>query len=793
MSPHAHASEYGAAPEHRRGQSKQGQLGLEPGIVFHDHPEGKTDNRKASEDRQATAEKYSEKNSEGAHAAGMIRRANYLNSTMRIITARRTEPTRTPRRFPGLLLSALALGGASLALATSDESPEPLRIADSHRDTARGVVLYSERKHYEQIEVDDSLSEAALRRFIDLLDGQRLYFLRNQEAYFLRIYGDRLDDAMRLGQLDPIFDIYRLFRKRMTSYFDFALEYMDTEPNLNTDRAWILDREETPRPASHAEMEDLWRNRVRHELINLVLDDRSYEEAVEALRKRYDRQRKSLFGQDSDDVFAAYMNAFTRTLDPHSNYFSPNNFEEYRIQMSRAYYGVGASLGIVDDYVLVQEVLSGGPAEQDGRLRAGDRITGVDGSAGGELIDVVGWPLDDVVELIRGPADTPVVLRILPGGEAAGSDSFLLELTRGRVRLQGAEKELLTTERNGENVNVGVIRIANFYFDMEGRDAGLEDYPSSTRDVKRLIEELKSEGAESLILDLRHNGGGHLSEAISLAGLFVGKGPVVQVRETGERPQVLPNRVQPPVWDGPLVVLVDRLSASASEILAAAIQDYGRGVVVGQRTFGKGTVQHIFSIRRRGEPMPGRLTLTIGKYYRVTGESTQHRGVSPDITLPAAVATLPDRLITEEIGESASENALPWDTIRKTNFPGQTVDGATLTLLTANHEKRESEDSDWRMLLSRIKAIQEMTERESEPIHLDRRREDQAMRRAQRLAMTNEWLQENDLPAIESLEELREMDLPDVALEQASEVAADLVRLQVASTSPPAAANSSLQ
>ncbi len=760
---------------------------------------------------------------------------------MRIITARQPEFTKTTRRLPGVLLSALALGAASLALATSGESPEPLRITDSHRETARGVVFYSERKHYEQIEVDDRLSEATLRNFIDLLDGQHGYFLKNQEAYFLAKYGSRLDDAMRRGQLDPVLEIYRLFRERMTSYFDFALEYMDTEPDLNTERTWILDREDTPRPASQAEMNDVWRDRVRHELINLVLRDRSYDEAVdalrershdeavealgershdeavealrersyekavealrersyekavEALRERYARQRKSLFAQDSDDVFAVFMNAFTHALDPHSTYFSPNNFEEYRIQMSRAYYGVGASLTMEDDHVLVQEVLSGGPAEEDGRLRAGDRITGVDGSASGELIDVVGRRLDDVVELIRGPADTPVVLRILPGGEAAGSESFLLELTRGRVRLEGAKKELLTTQRNGENVNVGVIRIANFYFDMEGRKAGLKDYPSSTRDVKRLIKELKSEGAESLILDLRHNGGGHLNEAISLAGLFVGQGPVVQVREPAARPQVFRNRVQAPAWDGPLVVLVDRLSASASEILAAAIQDYGRGVVVGQRTFGKGTVQNIYQISRRNEPMPGRLTLTIGKYYRVTGESTQHRGVSPDITLSAAVATLPDQVITDEIGESASDNALPWDTIRETEYPGQTVDGATLNLLAANHQRRESEDPDWRMLLGRIKVLQEMTERESEPIHLDRRREDQAARRAQWLAMTNEWLQEYELPPIEGLEALREMDLPDVALEQASEVAADLVGLQVASTSPPAAASSSLQ
>ena len=691
-----------------------------------------------------------------------------------------------------MFLSALALGAAFVALAAPGDLPEALRITDSHRDTAQGVVFYAERKHYEQIKVDDSLSEATLSNFIDLLDGQRLYFLRHQEAYFLKKYGSRLDDAMRLGQLDPIFEIYRLFRTRMSSYFDFALEYLESAPDLNTERTWTLDREDLPRPASQAEIDEVWRDRVRHELINLVLGERSYQEAVEALRKRYIRQRKTLFAQDSDDVFAAFMNAFTHALDPHSTYLPPSNYEEYRIQMSKAYYGVGASLTMEDDLVIVQEVLSGGPADKDGRLRAGDRITGVDGSASGEVNDVVGWQLDDVVELIRGPADTPVVLRILPGGDSAGSDSFMLELIRGRVRLDGVEKELLSVERDGAQLNIGVIQVPNFYYDFEGKKAGLKDYPSSTRDAKRLIDELKAEGVESLILDLRRNGGGHLNEAISMAGLFVGEGPVVQVRESNLRAQVYGSSDQPPVWDGPLVVLVDRLSASASEILAAAIQDYGRGVVVGQRTFGKGTVQNIYQIGRRNEPMPARLTLTMGKYYRVTGESTQHRGVSPDITLSAAIATLPDQVLSDEIGESASDNALSWDTITETEYPGRTVDGATVTVLTANHQRREAEDSNWRMLLGRIKVIQELKERESEPIHLERRRQDQAARRTQRMAMTNEWLQENDLPPIESLEELRAMDLPDVALEQASEVAADLVRLQAASASSPTAASSSL-
>ena len=715
---------------------------------------------------------------------------------MRIITAHKAGKSRAASLA---LRGALALGAAALAAGAaqglpSGEVPETLRVTDAHRQAAVQVLAYAERAHYEQISVDDTLSQRTLRNYIDLLDGQKLYFLSNQEEYFLRRYGGNLDDAMRRGELNPIFDIYRLFRARMESYFDFAGEYLDSEPDLNTGRTWIFDREDLARPASQAEMDELWRDRVRHELINLILGERSYAEAAEALRKRYDRQRKSLYAQDSDDVFAFFMNAFTNALDPHSNYFSPHNYEEYRIQMSRAYHGVGASLGMEDDYVLVREVLPGGPAEKDGRLRTGDRITGVDSSGTGEVTDVVGWRLDDVVELIRGSAGTPVVLRILPGGEAAASESFLLDLTRGRVRLAGAEKELLEVPRDGASFSVGVITIPNFYHDMDGREAGIEDYPSSTRDVRRLLEELKDEGAQSLVLDLRRNGGGHLNEAISLAGLFVGQGPVVQVRDSGLRTQILRNRRQSPAWEGPLVVLVDRLSASASEILAAVIQDYGRGVVVGQRTFGKGTVQNIYQIPRRSDEMPGRLTLTMGKYYRVTGESTQHRGVDPDITLSAAgvelPAVFPSQIIGDEVGESASDNALPWDTIPQTDYPGRSVDDATLSTLAASYQKRESEDPEWRRVMGRIRTMQQVAEPESAPIHLESRRAEDEARRAQRVAMTNEWLKSHDLPAIESLEELRGMELPDVALEQASEVAADLVRLQAASS--PETATSSL-
>ena len=373
-----------------------------------------------------------------------------------------------------------------------------------------------------------------------------------------------------------------------------------------------------------------------------MLTGKTWEETAELLQARYERLLRRVEQITSNDVFETFMNAVAHTVDPHSSYLSPRNSEEYRIQMSLSYDGIGASLQLEDDYVTVINVIAGGPAQIDGQLKPQDRITAVGQGELGEFVDVIGWRLDDVVDLIRGPGGSLVRLQILPAGAVPGTPESILPLIRDSVKLeeQAAKSDRLEVSHEGNLYNVGVIRVPSFYLDYAARARGEESYTSTTRDVSRLVDELQDQGIDGLVIDLRQNGGGHLSEATELSGLIIERGPVVQLRQTRGNIEILDDPIPGVVYDGPLAVLVDRYSASASEIFAAAIQDYERGVVIGQQTFGKGSVQNLFSLDQfMRAPGYGQLTLTIGKYYRVTGGSTQRRGVIPDIELPSLVDT----------------------------------------------------------------------------------------------------------------------------------------------------------
>ena len=389
------------------------------------------------------------------------------------------------------------------------------------------------------------------------------------------------------------------------------------------------------------------------------------------------------------------MNSYARAYDPHSSYFSPRSSEEYRIQMSLNYDGIGASLQLVDDYVTIMNVIEGGPAAVAGTLSVKDRITGVGQGKEGPVTDVLGWRIDDVVQLIRGRAGTQVRLQVLPAGAAPGTPEKTLEFTRNKVTLeaQAAQKELRTIKRGGKEIRVGVINVPAFYQDVEAQNSGDKEFRSTTRDVRRLINELKAEKIDGLVLDLRGNGGGYLPEATALTGLFVDKGPVVQLKVTTGELEVQDDPEPGVAYSGPLAVLVDRFSASASEIFAGAIQDYHRGVVLGQRTFGKGTVQNLVPLDRWSpRPVNGQLTVTIGKFYRVTGESTQHRGVEPDVTLPSQIDM-------EEFGESALEGALPWDRIPGVPVP-QRRQGAAAEHRRARHRRKDARGPGSRLSLA---------------------------------------------------------------------------------------------
>ncbi len=653
------------------------------------------------------------------------------------------------------------------------EETEGLTATDRHADVSRKVTELIERFHYARPRLDNSLSSAILDRYLDTLDGNRLYFLSADVGGFSR-YRYSLDENVREGELDGVFEIFNRFRQRSEERVAYALQLLETEPDFSIEESFVFDRSELPWARSEQELNEIWRKRVKNDGLSLVLAGKSWEEAAEVLAKRYERMLKRVTQVKADDVFETFMNAYAHTMDPHSSYLSPRNSEEYRIQMSLSYDGIGASLQLTDDYVTVMDVIPGGPAYLDGQLKPQDRITAVGQGEGGELVDVIGWRLDDVVQLIRGPGGSAVRLQILPGGAIPGTPEQVIALVRDKVKLEAQAAKSSTVEipgRNGEIQKIGVIDVPSFYQDYAARSRGDEDYTSTTRDVERLIGELEQQGIDGLIMDLRGNGGGHLSEATALSGLFIKRGPVVQLKETHGKVQVLDDPTPSAVYDGPLAVMVDRFSASASEIFAAAIQDYERGVVLGQQTFGKGSVQNLFSLDRfmRGEGH-GQLTLTIGKYYRVTGGSTQHRGVNPDIAFPSAVDA-------ETVGESTRDTALPWDQIRPTRFYADGSLDPAIAMLSRNHESRAAGDPDFINLIDDIEAFSDVRTRKSVSLKLADREAERAGLREQRLERENARRGALGLEPLATAEELEELEPRDVLLDEAAKIVAELAQL----------------
>jgi len=684
-----------------------------------------------------------------------------------------------------ILAAVLAVWSLSASGATPVVNvQEELAPVARHEKIGQLVTEFIQKSHYRHASVDDELSSKVLDRYIKALDNNRMYLKASDVAAFEK-NRYRLDDMVRSEPLDPVFEMFEVYRTRVRQRLKFALSMLETEPDFSIDEEYIFDREELPWLETSEQLDELWRKRVKNDALSLALADKNWEETQEVLEKRYSRFLKRMDQVKSDDVFETFMNAFAHTLDPHSSYLSPRNSEEYRIQMSLSYFGIGASLQIEDDYVMVINIIPGGPAAIDGVLQPKDRITAVAQGEDGELVDVVGWRLDDVVQLIRGEAETVVRLQIRPAGGLPGAEEKVLSLTRNQVKLeeQAAKSEIITVPRDGRDWRIGVIEVPSFYRDYRALSTGDKNYTSTTKDVKRLIGELEDQGIEGLVIDLRDNGGGHLTEATALSGLFIDNGPVVQLRNSNGRISRLddPDPVPRVAYNGPLAVLVNRYSASASEIFAAAIQDYARGIIIGQRTFGKGTVQNLYSldqyVRRPDDEGLGQLTLTIGKYYRVTGESTQHRGVNPDITLPSHI----DAAL---VGESVRESALPWDTIRTTKFrPGEPLD-STISSLSASHNRRSQGDPDFRYLVDGIRDIEEVRARISVSLNIEKRTKEREKSMNRRLERENARRAALQLEPIATVEELENMDMPDVHLDQAAGIVTDMAVLREIEVTP---------
>jgi carboxyl-terminal processing protease len=692
---------------------------------------------------------------------------------------------KTSRRAAGWIAASVLATLAVLALAQSGSARAPAPAAtalpagalaptDAQKATARKVGRILEEAHYSRAPIDKKMSEQVFNRYLDMLDGQRSYFLAGDIADFQQ-YKFKFDDMIRTGDVEPAFAIFARFQQRNRERVQEALTLLKTEPDWTLNESFEFDRQKSPWAASENEMNDLWRKRVKNDVLSQMLGGKQWPEAQEILRKRYEHVLKRIDQVTAEDVFANLMNAYARSFDPHSSYFSPRDSEEYRIQMSLNYEGIGASLQLVDEYVTIMNVIEGGPAAAAATLNTNDRITGVGQGHEGEIKDVIGWRLDDVVQLIRGKAGTTVRLQVLPAGAAPGSPEKTLEFVRNKVTLetQAAHKEVKNITRDGHNLKIGVITVPGFYQDIAAQNAGDQNYRSTTRDVLRLLNELKADNVQGIVLDLRGDGGGYLPEATALTGLFIDHGPVVQLKDTSGRLEVLDDPQPSAAYNGPLAVLVDRFSASASEIFAGAIQDYHRGIILGQRTFGKGTVQNLVPLDRWSQkPVSGQLTVTIGKFYRVTGESTQHRGVEPDVPLPSPIDM-------KEVGESALEAALPWDRIAGVPFQASAAVAPTLPVSTlmSDEDLRAQKDPDYRWLVSDIAAIDTVREQKTVSLNLKARREERAHQDKERLERENSRRAAKNLPPFKSVDEIDKdkSELPDVVLSQAAEIMADMV------------------
>ena len=595
-----------------------------------------------------------------------------------------------------------ALLGLLVALSSAGISPAISSVstltAEAHHDrTLKLINYFVERYHYRKTKLDDLLSSQILDRYLDALDVNRSYFLANDIEFF-ESYRYELDDYLNAQDSEPLFGIFNVYRSRVLNRIDYALDLLETPFDFSVDEIYPFDRTKAPWAVDSADLDDLWRRRVKNDYLVLKLEGKTYSEIAKTLKDRYQQQKRRISQLSSQDVFQIIVNAYMSAIEPHTGYFSPRATENFKIRMSLSLEGIGAVLQAQNEFTVVQRVVPGGPAEFEGSLRAGDRIVGVGQGDTESVVDVIGWRLDDVVDLIRGPKGSIVRLQIRPDPKTGNSESRILALTRDEIKLeeQAAQSTLLAVRDTEQVRRIGVIDIPTFYVDFDARSRGDADYRSTTRDVRRLITELENEGIDGLIIDLRGNGGGALAEATALTGLFIDSGPVVQVRDARGRTQVNRDPSDGLAYAGPLAVIVDRDSASASEIFSGAIQDYHRGIIVGEPTYGKGTVQNLIDLDRYSqdpEQSLGQLKLTIAQFFRITGASTQHRGVVPDIVLPSRGPDLP-------YGEKALENALPFAEIDAAIFSQASNDHPTYDLdqLRKIHNARVLSDPDFSYL-----------------------------------------------------------------------------------------------
>lgn len=671
----------------------------------------------------------------------------------------------------------------SLANAYSEAPliPQSELVPAKKHKNATEIITYIINSHaYRKKAINDELSASIFDAYLESLDPNHSFFL-NQDIQNFSNYKYKLDDALLKADLNPAFEIFKTYRKRVKTRINYAVAELNKNLDFEIDEDYLFDRRELTWVNSEEELNEIWRKRVKNDVLNLLLAGKEKTEIKDTLEKRYQRIYTSTFQLNSNDIFQTFVNAYTTSIEPHTAYFSPRTSENFDISMRLSLEGIGAVLRNENDYTLIQKIIPGGPADFSKKLHAKDKIIGVGQGEDGEIIDVIGWRLDDVVELIRGPKDTVLRLEIIP--EKAGSEdlSKVITLTRNKIKLEESASKSTMIELPDLDKKIGVIDIPTFYVDFAAQARADADYRSTSRDVRKLITDLTKQDVDGIIIDLRGNGGGSLSEALALTGLFIEEGPVVQTKSSSGEIDINHDPDPALFYAGPLAVLVDRNSASASEIFAGAIQDYQRGIIIGEPTYGKGTVQNIVDLNhfiKNTEEDHGKLKTTIAQFFRVSGGSNQNKGVIPDIIFPTAIDF-------EEYGERSLDNALPWDQVKPARYIKVGAPVTFYDIVQSLHESRIQNDKAFNLLLEQLALVKKNNEKKTTSLKESKRKAEREHVLDMRFELENELRmvqgleplpKRDDSLEIDEFEEEDDEDKPhDVLLQETARILRDLI------------------
>ena len=632
------------------------------------------------------------------------------------------------------------------------------------------------RYHYKEFDINDSLSIIIFDRYLDALDNGKNYFILSDIEEF-NTQKLLLDDKLFKGDIQFYYDVFNVYLKRLNERMTYVDELLNSEFDYSINENYEYDRDKSDWAKDQSELNELWRKRLKNDALTYKLNGKDWEFIQKTLKKRYKNFSQFLNQSNSEDVFQIAMNSFTQAIDPHTNYLSPVTSDNFKIDMSLSLEGIGARLQTEDDYTKVAEIIPGGPADKSGLLKADDKIIGVAQGEDGEFEDIIGWRITDAVKLIRGAKGTLVRLQILKAGSDLNAKPIEISLIREKVKLedQAAKGSVLEIMNDEKPFRIGVIDIPKFYNDFEGQRNGDGNYKSTTKDVKNILDSLKSENVDGVIIDLREDGGGSLQEAIELTGLFIKNGPVVQVKNSEGNIDIAKDPDPSIVYDGPLAVLVNRFSASASEIFSGAIQDYGRGLIIGEQTYGKGTVQNLIDLNRLSSQKNlnlGQVKLTIAKYYRVNGGSTQNLGVVPDISYPTMIDP-------KDFGESSEPSALPWDEIKSADFNRYADLTKLLPEINKKHLQRISSNKDFQNLIEDIQIYKENKKKTFISLNEDIRKEEK-LKEEQRKLERDEKIQTND--ETELLDEevpVIKNDKKDYILDETAKIISDYILMSI--------------